>query len=303
MARMKRREFLITTAGAAVLAGARLRAAAPDLKLLINEATSMNRPFREFVEGSARAGFRYLEPWVHKIDEFAARESLPAARRLLASARVTTVCACAQGEIVEPLPDADQARGLDQLKHKIEVCAELGIPRLNVHSLGRERYKAADYDWGAERWVRACELAKASGLRLVLEFIRATAYMSSLPTALEILHKANHPNGGLTIDLWHLWGGPSKFEDLELLRAGEPEHVHINDAPAGLPREILTDRDRMAPGQGSIPVAKIIRFLLAEKKYRGAFSVESFDPKYQNADVYETALIMKNASEKLFNTI
>src|SRR5512140_2444320 len=298
---MNRRNFLAGTGIAALGAASGLFANAPSgaIKLSMNEATSMNRPYQEFIEGVAKAGFRYVEPWVHKIDEFVAKDSLAAAKRVIGDNGLTTCCACAQGEIVEPLPDADQAKAFDQLKHKIEVCAALGIPRLNVHSLGKDRYKPSDYDGAAERWVKACDMAQQAGVRLVLEFIRATTFMSALPTALQILRKANHPNAGMTLDLWHLWGGPSKFEDLEMLRPGEPEHVHINDAPGTVPREVLNDGMRMPPGRGSIPAVKIFRALLANK-YDGFFSVELFDPKYQNAECYPTAVEMKRATEALF---
>lgn len=295
---MNRREFV--AGGAALLASGASAAGKKDhWKLSMNEATSMAIDFRRAMEGYGRAGFRYVEPWVHKIDEFTAKESLAAAKRVLADAGLTPVCACAQGEIVEPLPAADQAKAFDQLKHKVEVCTELRIPRLNVHSLGRDRYKPADYEGAVERWVRACEMARQANIVLVLEFIRATNFMSSLPTALHIVRQASQPNGRLTIDLWHLWGGPSKFEDLELLRDGEPEHIHINDAPASIPREVLTDRDRLPPGRGAIPAVKIYRALRG-KKYDGWYSVELFDPKYQQGDPYEVALEMKRAAEAVF---
>jgi len=295
---MERREFL-AGAGALALGGA-IQAAQDKggLRLAMNQATSMNADFRVAMEGYARAGFRYVEPWISKIDEFAARESLAVARRILGDTGLTPVCACAQGGIVEPLPAAEQAKSFDQLKHKLEVCAELSIPRLVVHSVGRDKYTAADYDPAAERLRKAADMAQPLHAMIVLEFVRGTAFCGSLSTSVHILRKANHPDARMLIDLFHFWGGFGKFEDLELLKDGEPEHVHIDDLPAGVPREILTDRDRVAPGEGVIPIAKIIR-ALRQKKYKGAFSIELFDPRLQKGDPYEVALQLKKAAEKV----
>jgi 4-hydroxyphenylpyruvate dioxygenase len=299
---MERREFL-AGAGALALGGA-IQAAQDKggLRLAMNQATSMSADFRAAMEGYARAGFRYVEPWITKIDEFAARESLAVARRILGDHALTPVCACAQGGIVEPLPASEQAKSFDQLKHKLEVCAELGIPRLVVHSVGRDKYTAADYDPAAERLRKAADMAQPLRAVIVFEFIRGTAFCGSLSTSVHILRKANHPNARMLIDLFHFWGGFSKFEDLELLKDGEPEHVHIDDLPAGVPREILTDRDRVPPGEGVVPIGKILR-VLRQKKYQGAFSIELFDPRLQKGDPYEVALQLKRAAERVLRQV
>lgn len=300
---MNRREFLAGGAQAALaLAVPAAAAAAPNtaMRLAINEATSMNADFRKAMEGYARAGFRYVEPWITKIDEFAARESLATASRVLADTGLTPVCACAQGGIVEPV--AEQAKSFEQLKHKLEVCAEVGIPRLVVHSVAREKYTPEDYGPAAERFQKAAGLAQSFGRIVVLEFIRGTNFLSSLSTSVPIVRKVNHPNGRLMVDLFHLWGGYSKFEDLELLREGEPEHVHLDDLPAGIPREALTDRDRVPPGEGVIPIVKILR-ALKQKKYRGALSIELFHARFQQGDPYEVALDLKRKAESVLKQV
>lgn len=254
--------------------------------------------FRQAMEGYAKAGFRYVEPWISKIDEFAAKESLAVARRVLADSGMTPVSACAQGGIVEPSPD--QAKYFDQLKHKLEVCAEMGIPRLVVHSAGREKYTPEDYGPAAERFHQTAEMARPLGRVVMLEFIRGTNFLCSLSTSVPIVRKVNHPNGKYIIDLFHMWGGYSKFEDLELVREGEPEHVHLDDLPADIPREALTDRDRVAPGEGVIPIVKILR-ALKQKKFSGALSIELFHQRFQQGDPYEVAVRLKRAAEAVLS--
>ncbi len=269
-------------------------------RLSMNEATSMNADYRKAMEGYGRAGFRYVEPWISKIDEFTEREAPAVAKRVLADNGLTPVCACAQGGIAEPVPE--QAKFFDQLRHKLEVCAEVGIPRLVVHSVGREKYTLDDYSSAADRFRKAAEMAQSLGVIVVLEFIRGTQFLGSLSTSVPMVRRVNHPNGRLMLDLFHLWGGFSKFEDLDLLNEGEPEHVHLDDLPAGIPREILTDRDRVPPGDGVIPLTKILR-ALKQKKYRGALSIELFHPRFQNGDPYEAAVELKRKAEAVLRRV
>lgn len=291
---MERRQFV--KAGLVVAAVP----AAPNWKLAMNQATSMAADYRRAMEGYAKAGFKYVEPWVSKIDEFAAKDSLPAAKRILSDNGLTTVAACAQGGIVEPEPE--QQKFFDQLKHKLDVCAELGIPRLVVHSVAQGKYTPEDYAPAAERFRKAAEMAKEAGIVIALEAIRHSRFMSSLSTSTWIARQANHPNGRLLVDVFHLWGGFSKFEDLEALKEGEPEHVHIDDMPAGIAREALTDRDRVAPGDGVIPLLKIFR-TLRQKKYSGSVSIELFNPRFQQGDPYEVASELKKKSEAVLGRV
>lgn len=285
----------VTTAGASVQSTGK-----PDLRLAMNQATSMAADYRKAMEGYGRAGFRYVEPWINKVDEFTARESLAAAKRVLADSGLTPVCACAQGGIVDPEPD--QPKYFEQLKHKLEVCAELGIPRLVVHSAGQGKYVPDDYVSAIERFRRAVEMAHSMGVIIVLEFLRHSKFMSSLSTSVPIVRKTNHPNGRLLLDVFHMWGGVSKFEDLDLFKEGEPEHVHIDDLPSDIPREILTDRDRVAPGDGIIPIVKILR-LLKQKKFRGAVSIELFNPRFQQGDPYEVAVELKRKTDAVLRQV
>ena len=90
------------------------------------------------------------------------------------------------------------------------------------------------------------------------------------------------------MDTYHFWGGTSKLEDLELLRDGELHHLHFEDMPANPPREILGQPDRQYPGDGIVPLRRIVE-VLKRKKYAGPASLELFSPAIQAMDPYEVA--------------
>jgi sugar phosphate isomerase/epimerase len=67
---------------------------------------------------------------------------------------------------------------------------------------------------------------------------------------------------------------------------------HLNDYPADPPAERVKDSDRVYPGDGVAPLAQLFRDL-RDIGYRGAVSIELFNPEYYKQDplrVAQTAL-------------
>ena len=110
----------------------------------------------------------------------------------------------------------------------------------------------------------------------MVEFMRGSTFIGTLPTSLRLTREAAHPNVRPMLDCYHFWAGLSKLEDLDLIRQGEIHHVHFQDVP-DMPRELLDNGTRDIPGTGVSPLVGILR-KLAEKGYAGPLSVELFYP-------------------------
>jgi 4-hydroxyphenylpyruvate dioxygenase len=129
------------------------------------------------------------------------------------------------------------------------------------------------------------------------EAVRASTFISTLPTLLRMTREAAHPNMAPLLDFYHFYSGMSKFEDLDLIRPGEIGHVHFQDVP-DMPRELLDQTTRIIPGDGVAPVVRILR-KLAEKNYAGPLSVELFLPKFQQGDPFEVAREIRQKAESV----
>jgi sugar phosphate isomerase/epimerase len=279
---LTRREF-VSLAAAPVL----LQTIRPgSMFVCMHEASSDRFDFRTAMEGYAKAGIRAVEPQLTKVREFTQKESVAAARRLLDDLGLKAASSSNQLGLAEP-GDA-RARSLDDLKWKVELAQAIGADRIVAPSAGMGPYTEDDYTRGAENLREAGEIAKPFGVSVMLEFARTSRFAGSLPTALKLVREANHPNVRVMIDTYHLWGGISKFEDLELLRDGELHHLHFEDVPADPPREIQGQPNRVWPGEGIAPLRRIVE-LLKRKKYAGAASLEMFNPAIQSMDPYEVA--------------
>jgi 2-keto-myo-inositol isomerase len=123
---------------------------------------------------------------------------------------------------------------------------------------------------------QAAQWAAGFGVRLALEFRGTDAFCSCLDTALTLVEQCGEPNAGVCLDVFHYYKGPSKPEDLERLTPANLFHVQLCDV-AGIPRELMTDSDRVMPGEGDFRLEPIIG-QLKQIDYTGGVSLELMNP-------------------------
>ena len=297
MSDFSRRDFLALAAVPALLQTSTQAQTKPgQLFACMHGASSDRFDFRAQMEGWAKAGIRAVEPSLPRVREFAQKESVAAAKRLLDDLGLKAVSS--SNQLGLPEPGEGRLKSIEELKWKVEMAQAIGADRLVCPSAGAGTYTEDDYKRGVDNMREAAEIAKPFGVTLMLEFARTSRFAGSLPTALKLVRETNHPNFRVMMDTYHFWGGISKFEDLELLRDGELHHLHFEDVPDTPPREIQGQPHRAFPGEGIAPLRRIIE-VLKRKKYAGPASFESFTPAVQQADPYQTAMRARAAIEPL----
>jgi 2-keto-myo-inositol isomerase len=274
---------------------ASVAAAAGQMTLCMHQTTSAGSNFRASLEGYARAGIRYVEVIPRMVEEFVKEESIAVAKRLLADLGLRAVSSGGVRGLAEP--NAGRAQAIEDLKHTAGLAAELGVDRIVCPCGTAEKFTSADYARGVENLREAGEIVKPLGIMAMLEFMRGSTFIGTLPTSLKMTRQAGHSNVRPMLDCYHFWAGLSKFEDLEFIRKGEIHHVHFQDVP-DIPREQLDSGTREIPGEGVSPLVRILR-TLKEKSYRGPLSVELFYPQIQNADPYEMAKRIRAKAEPI----
>lgn len=266
-----------------------------DFYVCMHEVTSAGFDFKTAMEGYARAGVRAVEPDLLKVREFAEKESPAVARRLLDDLGLNVVSCSNQILLEESGPEREQS--LEDLKWKVELAETIGGDRLVIPSLAANAHVAADYEQVRSNLREAADIASPHGVALMLEFTYNSKLVACFRTALELVREINHPHLKVMLDTFHLWAGRSKLEDLELLEHGELHHVHIEDMPATPHVEVFQQKDRVYPGEGIVPYAKVLDTLKC-KGYSGALSLELFDPVVQATDPYEVALKARETIER-----
>lgn len=266
------------------------------MTLSLHQFTSAGAGYQKSLEGWAKAGIRQVEPAASLLDEFLKKETLASARRVLRDLGLEVVSG-AVGTVGLWEPNPRFAENLADFERRCAQFVELGAPLVYSPCVTSAKILPEDYARGVENIRRVAAVAAQFRLKVAAEFVRSSAYMASLRTALRLHREAAHPNFGILFDCYHFWSGPSKMEELDEVRPGEIVHAHLNDTP-DLQWELLDLQSRVAPGEGVAPLAKMIEKLKA-KGYEGPISVELFWPKYQQADPYGLAVELRKRAEPL----
>ena len=117
-------------------------------------------------------------------------------------------------------------------------------------------------DEAAEAFARICDLAAEHGLPVHIEFLPFGG-IADLAAAWAIVEAAGRPNGGLTLDSWHLFRSGSTLQQLAAIPGERIFTVQINDAPARPGADLFeeTMTGRLLPGEGDFDLTGFIRTL------------------------------------------
>ena len=118
--------------------------------------------------------------------------------------------------------------------------------------------------------------------------------------AREVLRRADAPNAGLLIDIWHYYNGGGTPETVADLPAEGITGVQLNDGPL-VHEDFLTHAraERKLPGEGELDVVGLIR-AAHRAGYAGPYCVESNTPEFRSLPVAEAA---RRAADAAFGVL
>jgi len=242
------------------------------------------------IETAAKAGYNAIEPWVHKIHEYAGSGgNLKDLRKRIADLGLTVESAISFFQwIVDD--DSQRARGLEQAERDMDILAQIGGKRIAAPPAGATREPGLDLLKAAERYRTLLELGDKIGVVPQIEIWGSSKNLHRLGQSMFVVLESGHPNACLLPDVYHIYKGGSDFTGLKLLSSNAIHVFHLNDYPAKPPRETIGDRDRVMPGDGIAPLTQIIRDLHANRS-QAVLSLELFNPNYWKQDPLTVAKI------------
>jgi len=256
---------------------------------------------KEEIEIAAKAGYNAFEPWVDKIHSYTGDGGdLKDIRKQINDSGLTVEGAISFFNwIVDD--DETRAKGFEQAKRDMDVLAQIGGKRIAAPPAGATRQAGLDLLKAAERYRALLEVGEQIGVIPQLEIWGPSKNLHLLGEAMFVVIESSHPKACMLPDVYHIYKGGSDFNGLKQISAHAIQVLHMNDYPADPPRETITDRDRVYPGDGIAPLTQIIRDLLANDS-RAVLSLELFNPDLWKQDplaVAKTGLAkMKDAVGK-----
>ncbi len=206
----------------------------------------------------------------------------------------------------------DKAKWQTDLEAFPRLCAAAqacGAPRCAtwIPPASNELDFDANFAFHVERFGPIATILGDHGCRLGLEFIgpktlRANAkyeFVYDLPGMLKLC-EAIGPNVGLLLDCWHWYTSGGTPEQLAGLTAEQVVVVHVNDAPAGIPRDEQIDNQRCLPGAtGVIDTACFMREL-KRMGYDGPVTCEPFNAELNAMEDRAAAERVKRSLDVIF---
>ena len=253
-------------------------------------------PLPDLCRLAAAAGYDAIEPWMDELERFVAEGgNLSELRRELLDIGLTVESAIGFFDWINDDHAAREA-GLEQARHDMQLLARLGgrrvaAPPFGVHTPGSPKIELLP---AAERYRTLCELGREIGVVPMVEVWGFSANLNRLGEAALIAIESGHPDACILSDVYHLYKGGSPVDGLLLLSGNRLPVFHVNDYPELSP-ELITDADRVYPGDGVAPLRRILRNL-DYAGFRGYLSLELFNESYYQND---PLIVAKTGLEKL----
>ena len=244
------------------------------------------------------AGYDGLEPWVDEIDKWVAGGgSLRELKDRADSRGIQIVNLIAFPEWAVPEDDR-RAEGLREAERCLKMAQALGCPFLAAPPKGIHD-RRVDLLPVAERYAALVDLAAPYGVTPLLEFWGISQTLGTTGEALLVAAECGRPGVRLLADVYHIYKGSGHHCGLEHFGTGRLGLVHVNDYPEEPGRDLVTDADRVYPGDGVAPWEQIVQSLNAIE-YEGMLSLELFNQNYWDQGPQLTA---REGIEKLKNCI
>ena len=244
----------------------------------------------EQIKVAADAGYDGIEPWTGDLQKHVeGGGSLADLRKLIEDLGLTVDSAIG---FAHWIVDDDKARaaGLQQAREEMGWVKAIGGNRVAAPPVGLHRPDSTSPPLPviAERYRALLEVGAEVGVAAQLELWGFSPTLSKLSELAYVATAAEHANACVLPDFYHIYKGGNDFIALGMIEASRMHCFHINDYPDQPPRDSISDRHRVFPGDGFCPLPTIIGQLI-DHGFKGTFSLELFNPDYWRRDASEVA--------------
>ncbi|MHC4520910.1 MAG: sugar phosphate isomerase/epimerase family protein [Planctomycetota bacterium] len=239
---------------------------------------------QQVLEYAAKFGFDSITP---SVGEFADK-SPGQIREWVATMKRCGIRYGSAGLPVDFRRDEERFRaGIAKLPGQARLMKQLGVTRVATWILPghKELTYLRNFKQHERRLREAAQVLKDNDVRLGLEFVgpRTSRARNRLPFIcsqhgmMELANAIGTGNVGLLMDSWHWYTSHGTVDELLELSGKDIVHVHVNDAPAGVPvDEQIDNRRRLPVTTGVIDMRGFVN-ALAKIGYDGPVECEPFD--------------------------
>jgi len=278
------------------------------MRLAYHGANSIRSDLATDVKVAAQAGYRALELWAAKLDDYLRGHSLAETKALLTRSHVEPGPINSIEFIGFRGPEYEQIR--NRCRELCSIAEGIGCSKVVLVPSPTPAPKEAGGDlffpWESvvNEYVTVLRdlsaVAQPYGVGLAFEFLGfAWCSVRTPRAAYQIIREAGRENVGLTLDACHFYGGGGELREIDALDPTRIYSFHLDDME-DVPKEAIHDSRRLLPGSGVVPLDSICSHLKGIN-YNGFCSVELFRPEYWDWDPYELATRVRDAAVKVLS--
>ncbi|MEM6507365.1 MAG: sugar phosphate isomerase/epimerase [Planctomycetota bacterium] len=175
-------------------------------------------------------------------------------------------------------------KSLEATRRRMRQASDVGAEHIQVVPQPKRPWEDFDPKWAADRYRELIEIGiNDYNIKPALVFVEFLPGVKRMGQAAAIAIDADHPEAKIIPDVFHMLIGDSGFNGLKHMNGDFFAIFQFNDAPKGMDVADMKDKDRVYPGDGTLPLTDILRDLKATG-YTGAISLELYNPDYWEQD-------------------
>jgi len=262
-----------------------------------NGATTMKADLPADIAAASSAGFKVLEIWAEKLDNYLKDRGLDQLNAL-SRQHVVLPASINSIEFITFRPEEEYRAIKSRCQQLCTWARALACDTIVVVPSPTPEGGAHLDEIQAEsvRVLRELSaIAEPYDVQLAFEFLGfAWCSVRTLGQCWDIVRETDRPNVGLVIDTCHFYAGGSSLRSIEGVPANKVFIFHINDVE-DRPKETIEDAHRLLPGEGVIPLDDIL-VRLQRIGFDGLCSIELFRPAYWERAPAELAAAARAAT-------
>ena len=185
-------------------------------------------------------------------------------------------------------------KGLARLPRQANVLKQLGVERMATWIMPghNELTYLKNFEQHKKRLCEVAKVLRDNNLRFALEFVGPRTsrvryrfpFICSQLGMMELVNAIDTGNVGLLLDSWHWYTSHGTVEELLQLSNKDVIHVHVNDAPSGIPTDQQIDSRRRLPVTTGVIDLKGFINALVKIGYDGPVECEPFDQELRRME-------------------
>jgi 2-keto-myo-inositol isomerase len=262
----------------------------PNFTFCLNMSTIRGHKlgFVNELETAANAGFRSVEIWIESLQNYLKKGgTIRDAKHRLDDLGLKVEDSIGFAPwIVDD--NATRSSAIEQIKREMDMLARIGCKRMAAPAMGATSLSNISLDVVAARYRDILDLSNISGVVPQLEMWGFLKILSNVSDVLYVAMQSGHPSAKVLLDIFHLYRGNSALDTLPLINPSAIDILHMNDYPSGIAYNVITDADRIYPGDGIAPLKRILTILKRHDQPL-ILSTELFNKSYYQQDALTVA--------------